>query len=152
MRIRSKLRLAVTFAFISPVATALGQPAPSAEFEADIRKLMEISGTADLAAQLMDQMLVPLKQAVPDVPEEFWEAFMAKVDTDEVIALNVPIYAKYFTHEEVRQLLAFYSAPLGQKIIATMPLVMQESFAAGQQWGQRLGQQVVDELAAEGYQ
>ena len=92
-----------------------------------------------------------MKQAIPDVPEEFWTKFMAKVDASELTELIVPIYAKYFTHDEVKQLLAFYQTPLGQKMIANQPAIMQESMEAGQKWGGQLGARVARELEAEGY-
>ncbi len=100
----------------------------------------------------MNQMLIPMKQAIPDVPDEFWTKFLAKVDANELVELIVPIYAKHFTHDEIKQLLAFYQTPLGQKMIANQPAIMQESMEAGQEWGGQLGRQVAKELEAEGYQ
>jgi hypothetical protein len=97
-------------------------------------------------------MLTPLKQAMPSVPDEFWARIMSKMDTNELMDRTVPIYAKYFTHDEIKELLAFYGTPLGQKVIATLPAVLQESMVAGQEWGKQLGQKVVDELKAEGYE
>jgi len=143
--------LAIVMTLLAPCWSALGQSVPSAEMQEDIRSLMEVMGAGNLAVQMMNQMLGPMKQAMPNVPEEFWAKFMAKLDMSEVIDMIVPIYAKYFTHDEIKQLLAFYRTPLGQKVIATLPAVIQESMLAGQKWGEQLGQQVVDELKAEGY-
>lgn len=143
--------LTLIITLLAPCWSALGQSVPSAEMQEDIRNLMEITGAGNLAVQMMNQMLIPMKQSMPNVPEEFWAKFMAKVDTGELINMTVPIYAKYFTHDEIKQLLAFYRTPLGQKVIGTLPAVMQESMMAGQKWGEKLSQQLVDELKAEGY-
>ena len=128
-----------------------GQPTPSTEMRADILKLLEVTGAADLAVQLIDQSLGPMIQSMPNVPQEFWTKFIDKLDKDALSNMIVPIYAKYFTHDEIKELLTFYQTPLGQKVIATLPSVIRESTVAGQRWGEELGQQVVDELKAEGY-
>ena len=64
----------------------------------------------------------------------------------------VPIYDKYYTEEEINQIIAFYNSPVGKKMISTMPLVMQESMAAGQAWGKQLAAKVAQELKENGYE
>jgi len=46
----------------------------------------------------------------------------------------IPLYAKYFDHEEVRALVAFYQTELGRKTIAVMPQLMQEGAEVGRAW------------------
>jgi uncharacterized protein len=60
----------------------------------------------------------------------------------------VPIYQKHFSEEEIRETIRFYRSPTGRKVIQTLPMVMQESMAAGQQWGQELARRVLDEAKA----
>ncbi len=43
---------------------------------------------------------------------------------DEIVEKVYPIYAKYFTLAEIKQLTAFYKSPVGAKSITTMPLVV----------------------------
>ncbi len=143
--------LAVVTALIVPVRPALCQAEPSAELYEDIRKLMELTGAGNLAVQILHQMLEPMRRALPQVPEEFWARFMAKVDTDEIIDMTVPIYSKHLTHDEIEQLLEFYQSPVGRKLIAALPSIMSESMQAGQRWGEQLARQVREELEAEGY-
>lgn len=131
--------------------TSMAQVTPADEMEKDIRELLYLTGVPEVGTQVMNQMLVPMKQALPEVPEAFWTRFMEKVDPDDLVDMSVPIYAKYFTHDEIKQLLEFYRTPIGQKVIGTLPAVMQESMAAGQRWGEQLSQQVIEELSSEGY-
>jgi len=145
------MRVALLFTFISGCSCVLAQSAPTEEMKDDIRKMMEITGAGNLAVQMMNQMLIPMKQATPSVPEEFWTKFLGKVDANELVELTVPIYAKYFTHDEIKELLTFYQTPLGKKMIVTLPSVMQESMIAGQKWGEKIGQMVVEEMKAAGY-
>lgn len=50
---------------------------------------------------------------------------------DETIEKMIPIYAKYFTTAEAKQLTAFYKTPLGAKTLTAMPQVINDSLQAG---------------------
>jgi len=67
----------------------------------------------------------------------------------------VPVYAKYFTQDDIRGMLAFYESPVGKKMIQTMPAVVQDSMAVGQRWGQTVMPRVIatlqQRLRAEGF-
>jgi uncharacterized protein len=54
--------------------------------------------------------------------------------TNEII----DVWANNFTMDDMKGLIAFYSTPLGKKLIATLPAVTQQGMAAGQAWGQRV--------------
>jgi hypothetical protein len=43
----------------------------------------------------------------------------------------------------------FYSSPAGQKILKTLPEVMQESMQIGKIWGTKIGERVGREVDAE---
>ena len=59
----------------------------------------------------------------------------------------VPVYAKYFTAEELRQLLAFQSTPLGKKSIEVQPKIMAEAMPRIMQGVQTLLPQINQEFA-----
>ena len=129
-----------------PVAAA---PTLDPSYEADIRKLLEVTGSVALAQQAMDQMMVQMKTLVPNAPEEFWVEFRAAANPSDLVDTIVPIYAKYFTHEDILALLAFYDTPAGKKLIANQPAILQESMAAGSAWGQRVARDVMMRLEAQ---
>lgn len=116
---------------------------------ADIRRLMEITGAAALGQQVIDQMLPQFQQMAPEVPAAFWESFRAEIDTDALIEALVPIYAKHFTHAEVRELIAFYETPVGRKLVAEQPAIFQESYAIGGEWGRQVAMRVMTKLEDE---
>ena len=58
----------------------------------------------------------------------------------------VPVYAKYFTAEELRQLLAFQSTPLGKKSIEVQPKIMAEAMPRIMQGVQTLLPQINQEF------
>ena len=97
-------------------------------FRSDIEKMMEITGArqmgAQMAAMVGNQFLAGMKQSNPEVPdgaiaivkdvlnEEFGRMFDGP---DGVLPSMVALYAKYFSHEEIQGLLAFYATDLGKK-------------------------------------
>lgn len=117
--------------------------------EAAIRELMAVTGAGKLGQQVTTQLMTSLKATMPQLPEAFWTNFAKEVNPEEMVNMVVPIYAAHFSTEEVRQLTAFYRTPLGQKVTAEMPRVMQESMAAGQQWGARIGQRAYEEATKQ---
>ncbi len=131
----------------SPLAGAEStKPNPKS---AEIRELLELTGSGKLGIQVMHQMISAMKQANPDVPDEFWVRFASKIDANEVIEMVLPIYEKHFSAEEVRQITAFYKTSAGKKLISKMPLIMSEGMEAGQKWGMKIGQLAAEEIQAE---
>ena len=79
------------------------------------------------------------REGMPDaardeVRKAFTEWFDQEVKWAEIKPKLVQIYAHDFSTEELRALLAFLDKPLGQKVMAKLPLVMQDGSLAGQQY------------------
>jgi hypothetical protein len=67
----------------------------------------------------------------------------------EFAAAIADIYAHNFTAEELRQVTAFYQGPVGQKFLAKMPAIAQESLAMGQKLGQSIATELHDKMIEE---
>ncbi len=135
----------------APAAAPASAPvAPTIDpaFEADIRQLLAVTGSAALAKQMMTQMLPQLKQLAPSLPASFWTDFEASVDTNELIDLMVPVYARHLTDDDVKALVAFYQTPTGQKYISVSPAIAQDSMMVGRQWGESLAMRVLTKAQA----
>ena len=65
--------------------------------------------------------------------------------------MAVPIYAKYLTHEEIKDLLRFYESPSGAKFVSVLPQITQESMLAGQTWGANIGERALRKLQEKGF-
>lgn len=156
MRTRLLLALALALSLIIPASPAhAGSPEElTAEKRADIVALMRQSGSEGLAlslsAGLARQITTAVKTARPDVPgrvldiveRELVRMLAEKMGGPQgLMARMVPAYAEAFSHEEVRQLLAFYQSPLGRKAVSTVPRLMAQ--------GQRIGQEMARELQPE---
>jgi uncharacterized protein len=134
------------------VQLSVAQDAIDPALEQKIRELLEITDASAMATQGMQQMMGYFKTSFTDVPDEFWDGVMTEADADSLIELIIPIYAKYYTLEDLEQLIAFYQTPLGQKMLQVQGPIAQESMTAGTQWGEELGMKVMQQLEEEGYE
>ena len=112
---------------------------------------MELTGSGNLGVQVTSNLFDMYKKNYTQVDPAFWNEMQKEVSADGLINLVVPIYDKHFSEQEIDALITFYSSPAGKKIIQTMPVVMQESMAAGQQWGKELSEKVMERMKAKGY-
>lgn len=132
----------------SPAATQ--QPARTdPSVAASARRLLSITGAAKLALSSMETMINAQRQANPQIPAGFWDAFIAHArrDTAQLIDLLVPVYSKHLTRDEIEQLIRFYESPIGRRLTAVQPMISQESMTAGQMWGEAMGRVIGDSLA-----
>lgn len=118
---------------------------------ADIKTLLTLTKSGELAVQMMQEMLNVYRQGLPQVPEEFWLGFAKKVKTEDLVDMLVPIYDRHLTHSEVTALIEFFQSPVGKKLVSVQPEIMKESMQVGQQWGERIGNEVTAELQKQGY-
>jgi hypothetical protein len=127
--------------------------------EADIRRLLEVAGAKEMALQIMGGMennIKPLLTASfpPGEYREklidlFFAKFHSKIDMQHFVDLAVPVYDKYLSHEEIKDLTRFYQTPLGRKMLTIMPKLSLELQEAGQKWGQAIGRDSMMEVFAE---
>jgi hypothetical protein len=139
-------------------STADGSKIDPAE-AADIRHLLELVGTKDLITQSFGGTMTQIRPLVTNslpagayrekLVDLFFAKFQSKIDLDQFLNMAVPIYHKYFTHDEVKGLIAFYETPLGHKSITVLPKLSEELRDIGQKWGQDLGRQSMAEVLAE---
>jgi uncharacterized protein len=59
------------------------------------------------------------------------------------------IYANEFTEQELKDLVAFYKSPLGQKLLSTEPRAIQSSMSYMNQWAQGFAETVNAQFRAE---
>ncbi len=116
---------------------------------ADIKRLMEVTDVSNLGRQIMNRLVLTMRKGRSEVP---WDNFMAEFDINEFIEMIIPIYDKHFTHEEIKQLIAFYESPIGKKMIKVQPQLMMDSMTAGEEWGKKLIKRVKEKLHEERYE
>jgi hypothetical protein len=142
----NKLAFAFIFATGMSVFSIYGQTKND-----DILKLLRISGSDKLADQIMNAMIPQFQQLVPEIPNVFWIKFNKKLNVDDLLYACIPAYNRYYTHDEIKRLIVFYESSLGKKVVEVTPLLSQETMAIGQKWGEKLAQDIVNELIGDGY-
>ena len=126
---------------------------------ADIRKLQELRGDKQNAAQVMDTMLKTLRplmtKALPpgDYRDKLIELFVQKLQTKDlsqaILDAAVPIYDKYLSDDDIKSLIQFYESPVGRKLAAVTPALMAELQGVGEKQGEEEGRQTMLEVLAE---
>ena len=118
----------------------------------DIEQLLEMTGAMSLAKKMAlsfsENTKANLKENRPDIPSEVLNQLPTIIgdvfddNTESLKNMYVPLYNKYFTEIEIKEMIVFYSSPLGQKTIQVMPALFQESMQLGQIWGASVAPQV----------
>jgi len=113
----------------------------------DVQKYLDAMHSHDMMRQMVDAMSGPMHSMMHDqflklkeqynVPDEF-EARMNKIldellnglPWDEMMQSMIPAYQKHFSKEDLAALTAFYSSPVGQKILRELPAATADSMEA----------------------
>ncbi len=127
--------------------------------EAAIRKMFEVMGTSKMMQQVLAGMSSNMKpmlmSSLPagDYREKltdlFFEKFQSKLRVEQLLNLTVPIYAKYFSKEEIEGLTRFYQTPLGQKALSVLPQTVIEMQTESMKLGETLGREAMAEVLDE---
>jgi uncharacterized protein len=154
--------LAVALIALSQSAHAQGKP--SAASMATAHELIKVTGATELfnplIAGVVEQAKILYLQQNPALAKDLNEiATKMRADlaprfsqlTDEIATL----YATRFTDAELKQILVFYQSPVGKKLLAQQPRVIDDSMKFAQTWANKLSDEVVakmrDELKKRGH-
>jgi uncharacterized protein len=67
----------------------------------------------------------------------------------EILNDTARIYATRFTEQELKDVLAFYKSPLGQKLLAEEPRILDEGMRNAQTWANKLSEEVIGRIRVE---
>jgi uncharacterized protein len=126
--------------------TALAQTAADAPAtKEDVEQYLETIHSHDMMLQMVQAMSKPMHQMAHEqcakiqgkLPADCEaqinksvDDMMKQIPFDEMMQATVPAYQKHFTKADMDALIAFYSAPTGQKILQEMPAIMGEAMEA----------------------
>lgn len=145
----------------------------------DIRQMLAVMNSRKMIDSMMETMakdlpemlLASVDKQYPDLTAEQRKALVdfatksvtdmfKRMPLDEMMDTMVPVYQKHFTHGDIQQVIAFYSSPVGKKMIAELPEVTRESMQSAmpviQNWvnaemerTQREAEEMASKLSAE---
>lgn len=154
--------IALSLTCASPAAFGQAQPSPAAMAAA--KELITITGANTifnpLIAGVVEQAKVLYLQQDPALAKDLNEiaANMRTQLAPRFSELNdevARLYTADFSEQELKDILAFYKSPAGQKLLEQQPKVIDNSMKFAQNWANKLSDEVVakmrDELKKRGH-
>jgi hypothetical protein len=120
-------------------------------FDADVVKLMRLTDNGNMLEQMFEiglRSAVPaLQEEMPEFPvEDYIDRMMTRVDYDSLLYEMVPLYSRYYTKEEIKELIDFYESPIGKKQLKITPEILNECIVINQRWIEDLVEKISDEI------
>ena len=129
----------------------LGFSQDKGTYRQTLDKMMEVSGTNASYQGMIKQMIASFRAQQPNASEEAMatmEKTLNEFSMSKLVDKLMPVYQKHLTEKDLKGIIAFYESPAGKNYAAKVPMIMQESMAAGQQWGAEIGAEVVRKMQA----
>jgi len=159
--LRTHALVLAIFLSTSPFAPAAAQ---SPDAIAAAKELMVTMKSADQFKAIMPALMQAMKPAIvqnrPNVERDYDALVPVLLETmntrlDEVMDKIAGVYARNFTAAEMQDMITFYRGPTGQKMVQRLPIITQESLAAGQEFGRSMAadlqSRMVEELRKKGH-
>lgn len=143
------------FALASTVVCAV--PAAGESMDAakrrDIQEILRIERWNPGPDKLPQFLRALRDHAYPQVPEPDWaEAERAAAEVADPTERMIALHDRLYTADEIRQMLAFYRSPLGQKLLQGSALTTTEGFVGKQEYLVEVGQHIGSVLRKRGYE
>ena len=93
-----------------------------------VQRIMEVQGQS-MQTLFRDMVMKEKGQVPPDFDARFKKAMddlIKGMPYDQLTDAMIPAYQKHFTKADIVAINAFYSSPVGQKVLEELPVVMQE--------------------------
>jgi hypothetical protein len=92
-----------------------------------------INNNPKLSAQDKQAALIKMDAELPGALKAMQSMLSDPSLVDDILNETVPIYARNFSADELKQVTAFYRSPVGAKMLTKMPQLMGEGMQVGQQ-------------------
>lgn len=138
MKTTRKFTLLCLAGFILASFTVKGQ---ADSFDSDIMKMQQVNGSNASTNALFPRIMAQIRQSKPDLTDARIAAMKIDVFDVEVASLNeqlIPVFKKYYTQSEVKEIIAFYETPVGKKLAETTPKMMMDQMQLTQTWAMGL--------------
>lgn len=124
-------------------APATAAPAIDPAKRADILHLLDLMGTKTAIARMGPTLMAQMEQFAHDAAsseqrtrliQATMARMQARINSGAFEDLYVSIYDKYFTADDIHQLIQFYESPIGRKLVDRQADVTKDAFAGSIQW------------------
>lgn len=148
----------VAIAIVKPAAAQApaAKPSPGALLLA--KQIVELKGVKQMMAPVAIGVVEKVKSLV--LQQNFmWQKDINEVTaqlhkefdgrSNELVDSAARAYAAHFTEAELKQILAFYQSPVGQKMIVEEPKAIEDSMHDASGWADDLSVDVMNRMRAE---
>jgi uncharacterized protein len=149
MKLFNKLKITLVF-FLVLLCGSVNPVFSATEKNADIRKLLQVSGILDqldyMEDSLMNNVSMMVTGSFPKIPEAFWGDFnklMGPREMDDLVERVIPVYEKHMSPETVKKLIAMFETPFWNEWKEKMPQISREAGQIGSEWGRQITQSKV---------
>jgi hypothetical protein len=134
-------RLFIVIVFVGFAMSAFAQKSEDAPSRDDVMLYLRTMRSHDMLQRTMQVQAETMRQLFRDmaqtdkgaVPADFDSKFKAAMEdlikgmpADQIVEAMIPAYQKHFTRGDIEAMNAFYSSPVGQKVLQELPAVLQE--------------------------
>lgn len=119
------------------------------EKDQDLRQLMELLDVSAMPEQMAEMMITGViaqeRKRIPNMPKNVEQVISTTIrsvvlkEAPELFEMVEPLYDKYYTHSEIKELIKFFSSPIGRKYNAVVQPMMQDIIPIAQKWGAKIG-------------
>jgi len=120
-----------------------------AEYVKTLNTLFYVSGSSGLYNMTVKQMFVVFREQHPDISEQKWTALekeFIEVSLSELTNMLAPVYKKYLTIDDLKEMIKFYSTPIGRKYSQNILPLTQDAMMIGVEWGRKIGQKFSERI------
>jgi hypothetical protein len=148
----------VAFATIAAAgsASAQGQPSPNAILLA--KQIVQLKGVGNMMDPIARGVVEKVKSTIMqtnfmyqkdinDITVQLHKEFDGR--SSELVDQTAQLYATRFTEPELKQILAYYQSPLGQKMLAEEPQVLDDSMHKINGWADDLSVDILARMREE---
>jgi uncharacterized protein len=110
-----------SFEEIAPAAQASSSTTPTVSDKRQlVLKYIKVSGVKDSMERTFEKIIA-------DAPEDQRAQLKGVLKIDDIIEQLIPIYGRYFTENDLKELILFYESPVGKKLLESAPLILKDS-------------------------
>lgn len=118
------------FTVLAVVIAAQFGMAQNDAFKKDAIKVIEKSGAGAQFGMVLDQIKPMVDESRhEELTKDFNETLPSLYEK------MADVYMEEFTHDDIKQILAFYESEFGQKLGQKQGVLMEKAMKAGEQWG-----------------
>lgn len=110
----------------------------------NIKTLLEINGGSKANEKTAISIIDSIKHLIPNFNANNVKPEDLKDIVDDIQNETIPIYDKYFTNDEILQIIEFYKTPIGLIYLNRMGAVAMESMSVASKYGEIIYKRLIE--------